>query len=140
MSEPSIQPSQVLRPTVSIVAAYVGKNTLQVQELAPLIDNVSRMLQHLAQPPAIAAPEPQRPAVAISKSIKPDYLICLMDGKRFRSLKRHLKSRYGMTPDEYRTRWGLPSDYPMVAPGYARERSELAKAMGLGQLRRRKPV
>jgi predicted transcriptional regulator len=85
-----------------------------------------------------APAEPAKPAVSLKKSVNPDYLVCLEDGKRFKSLKRHLRSRYNMTPEQYRDKWGLPADYPMVAPNYAVARSQLAKKMGLGQQRRQR--
>lgn len=122
---------QLLRLTAEIVGAYVSKHSLPAAELPGLIQNVSSSLGQLSksEPP----PEPLVPAVPVNKSVTPDYIISLEDGRRFKSLKRHLAAQYGMTPDEYRTRWGLPSDYPMVAPNYAAKRSQLAKSMGLGR-------
>ncbi len=120
----------------TIVSAYVSANELPPQDLPRLIQTVYSALKEVSGA-AIAAPESsQEPAVAIKKSVTADYIICLEDGKKFKSLKRHLRTRYGMSPDEYRQKWGLPHDYPMVAPNYAKERSNLAKRMGLGQGRR----
>lgn len=119
--------------TAEIVAAYVGSNSIAPGDLPTLIHNVFRALDNLSQP-VEAAPEPvKEPAVPIKKSISADYLICLEDGRKFKSLKRHLRTKYNMSPDEYRAKWSLPKDYPMVAPNYAAARSELAKQMGLGQ-------
>jgi predicted transcriptional regulator len=115
-----------------IVSAYVRNNTLQTNELPDLIRSVHAALMDLSRP-ASAAPEAPRPAVPVKKSIYKDYLICLEDGLKFKSLKRHLRSKYGMSPEEYRAKWGLPADYPMVAPGYSEKRSKLAKKMGLGR-------
>jgi len=115
-----------------IVSAYVRNNTVNTSDLPDLIRSVHAALQDLSRP-AAAAPEPPRPAVPVKKSIFKDYLICLEDGLKFKSLKRHLRSKYGLSPDEYRQKWGLPADYPMVAPGYSEKRSKLAKKMGLGR-------
>ncbi len=122
-----------------IVSAYVSHNSLPVTELRGLIGSVDAALRGLGNgAPAISAQKRREPAVPIKKSVTPDYLICLDDGKKFKSLRRHLAA-LGMTPEDYRAKWGLPSNYPMVAPNYAVKRSELAKGMGLGQSRR-KPV
>jgi predicted transcriptional regulator len=115
-----------------IVSAYVRNNTLQTNELPDLIRSVHAALMDLSRP-AAATPEAPRPAVPVKKSIYKDYLICLEDGLKFKSLKRHLRSKYGLSPEEYRAKWGLPADYPMVAPGYSEKRSKLAKKMGLGR-------
>jgi predicted transcriptional regulator len=118
--------------TADIVAAYVAKNNVAPADLPTLIGQIHGSMASLAAGgPAVK--EAPKPAVAIKKSITPDYIVCLDDGKRFKSLKRHLGSAYGMTPDEYRQKWGLPADYPMVAPNYAAARSELAKQTGLGR-------
>lgn len=122
-----------------IVAAFVSNNSVPVAELPTLIASVHSALGGLAKGGAPAQAEPLTPAVPIKKSIMPDYLVCLEDGKKFKSLKRHLRSRYGLSPEDYRARWNLSSDYPMVAPNYAAARSELAKTMGLGQQRRKSP-
>ena len=120
--------------TADVVAAYVSHNAVRAADLPDLIASVHRALQGLSAP-LQAEPEKREPPVSIKKSITPDFLISLEDGKRYKSLKRHLKGR-GLTPEQYREKWGLPRDYPMVAPNYAKQRSELAKALGLGQLRR----
>jgi predicted transcriptional regulator len=119
-----------------IVAAYVANNAVSVSDVPNLVKSVHTALKGLDEP---AQPEaqPLAPAVSIKKSITPDFLICLEDGKRFKSLKRHLRTTYDLTPEQYRQKWSLPSDYPMVAPNYAAARSELAKTMGLGQQRRK---
>jgi len=122
--------------TADIVAAHVSNNSVAVNDLPVLIANVHAALAKLDTP----APEPevkQEPAVSIRASIKPDYVICLEDGKKLKMLKRHLMTHYQMTPDQYRAKWGLPADYPMVAPNYAEQRRTLAKKIGLGTKRRR---
>jgi predicted transcriptional regulator len=119
-----------------IVSAYVSNNSIASNDLAGLIANVHQALLQAAQGPRESVAEPLKPPVPIKKSITPDYLICLEDGKRFKSLKRHLRTRYDMSPQQYREKWGLPPDYPMVAPNYAQKRSSLARQMGLGQGRR----
>lgn len=123
--------------TADIVSAYVSNNTVSASELPGVISEVYLALQKTNDGLAEPEPEPLRPAVTIKKSVTPDYIICLEDGKKFKSLKRHLRTHYNMTPEEYREKWGLPTDYPMVAPNYAAARSDLAKKMGLGQQRRR---
>jgi predicted transcriptional regulator len=123
--------------TAEIVSAHVSHNVVSVTDLPGLIRDVHRTLTTLgtaAMPKEAPAP-PQAPAVPVRKSITPDYLICLDDGKKLKMLKRHLHTSYGMTPDAYRAKWGLPSDYPMVAPNYATRRSEIAKGFGLGRIR-----
>ena len=116
-----------------IVAAYVAKNSIQVADLPALISSVYQSLTTLGQPQAPAeAPADLKPAVPVKKSVTPDYIVCLEDGKKLKMLKRHLMSTYKLTPAEYRTKWGLPSDYPMVAPNYAKARSEMAVKIGLG--------
>jgi len=122
---------------VEIVSAFVSHNSLPANELPSLVVTLHATLNGLAARNSMEPAEPPTPAVAIKRSIMPDYIVCLEDGKRFKSLKRHLRTRYDLTPDEYRTRWGLAPDYPMVAPNYAAARSELAKTMGLGQQRRK---
>lgn len=125
--------------TATIVGAYVGNNSVPTGELPKLIADVHAALARVHGPEAIAEPavEPQRPAVPIKKSVTDDFIICLEDGKKFKSLKRHLRTHYDLAPEEYREKWGLPADYPMVAPNYAEARSSLAKKMGLGQQRRK---
>jgi predicted transcriptional regulator len=122
--------------TADIVAAYVVKNAVQRADLPSLIATVHLALSQAARGATEQPQEELRPAVPIKKSITPDFLISLEDGKRYKSLKRHLRTSYNMTPDQYRAKWGLPLDYPMVAPNYAKARSQLAKSMGLGQKRR----
>jgi predicted transcriptional regulator len=121
-----------------IVSAYVSNNTVATGDLPSLIADVYAALQRTSSGVAPEPqPEPLKPAIPIKKSVTPDYIVCLEDGKKFKSLKRHLRTQYGVTPEEYREKWGLPADYPMVAPNYAQARSDLAKKMGLGQQRRR---
>jgi predicted transcriptional regulator len=124
--------------TANIASAYVSNNTVSSAEIPALITQVYSALMRLSTVTAVAAPAgPLTPAVPIKRSITLEYLICLEDGQKFKSLKRHLRTQYQMTPDQYRAKWNLPGDYPMVAPKYAAVRSQLAKQMGLGQQRRR---
>ena len=123
--------ADLLGLTAEIVAAHVSNNTVSVEELPTLINQVYRSLSSNGQPTELVLEKPQ-PAVPVKKSVFPDYIVCLEDGKRLKMLKRHLKTAYNMTPEEYRERWNLPPDYPMVAPNYARQRSKLAKEIGLG--------
>ena len=124
--------------STKIVSAYISRNALPAGELPSLIGAVHVALSGLdGASVAKATNEPQKPAVSIRKSVTDDYLVCLEDGRRFKSLKRHLRVLYGMTPEQYRLKWQLPPDYPMVAPGYALKRSAMAKSMGLGQPRGR---
>ncbi len=120
-----------------IVSAYVTKNSVPVGELPALIGSVHSALMKLGSTPQELPAAALTPAVSIKKSITPDFIVCLEDGKKFKSLKRHLRTAFDLTPDQYRVRWSLPQDYPMVAPNYAAARSELAKSMGLGQQRRK---
>jgi len=124
---------QLLRMTAEVVAAYVRNNTLPTAQVAEVINAVYLSLRSLEAKSPEGKPEGLKPAVPIRKSIAPDYLICLEDGKKLKMLKRHLRSTYGMTPDEYRQKWGLAPDYPMVAPNYAEQRSAFAKKIGLGR-------
>lgn len=126
-----LEDSRLIDLTADIVSAYVANNELPSTDLPDLIQLVHTSLRALSGPDDTSIKK--APAVAIKKSITDDFLICLEDGKKFKSLKRHLRSKYDMSPDEYREKWRLPADYPMVAPSYARQRSELAKKMGLGQ-------
>jgi predicted transcriptional regulator len=121
--------------TANIVSAYLSNNPTPAAEIPNLISQVHAALQRVANGRPEPAPEPVKPAVPVKKSIHPDYLVCLEDGKRFKSLRRHLRTQYNMTPEQYRDKWNLPPDYPMVAPNYAVTRSQLAKKMGLGQQR-----
>jgi predicted transcriptional regulator len=122
--------------TTTIVSAYVSNNPTPASELPALISQIHAALLRVSTGRTELPIEPARPAVPVKKSMTADYLICLEDGKRFKSLKRHLRTQYGMTPEQYRDKWGLPPEYPMVAPNYAVARSQLAKKMGLGQQRR----
>ncbi|MGV8996356.1 MAG: MucR family transcriptional regulator [Parvibaculaceae bacterium] len=125
--------TELIDLTTEIVSAYVGHNAVAADDLASLIHQVYDALRSAAEGAKIAPVEKSEPAVSVRKSITPDYLICLEDGKKFKSLKRHLRTHYNLGPDEYREKWNLPRDYPMVAPNYAQARSRLAKKMGLGQ-------
>ena len=125
--------SEIIEMTADIVAAYVGANSVAATDLPALIQSVHRALTGVASGGEVAEAAPREPAVPIKKSITPEYLVCLEDGRKFKSLKRHLRTKYNMSPEEYRSKWGLPKDYPMVAPSYAKARSDLAKQMGLGQ-------
>ncbi|MDR7221300.1 MucR family transcriptional regulator [Aminobacter aminovorans] len=136
MSDQIAEAALLLPLTADIVAAYVSNNPVPAAELAALINQVHQSVQTLAAGSSIepAGPtEVQKPAVSIKKSVTPDYLISLEDGQKYKSIKRHLMSKYGMTPADYRAKWGLPNDYPMVAPNYSAVRSELAKKLGLGR-------
>ena len=124
--------------TADIVSAYVSNNTVSASDIPGLISQVHSALMRVSGGLNDAQPEPLKPAISVKKSITPDYLVCLEDGKKFKSLKRHLRTQYNMTPEQYREKWGLAPDYPMVAPSYAAARSQLAKQMGLGQQRRRR--
>ena len=136
MSEQQTTPN-TLELAADLVSAFVSKNSVPTAELPALIGNVHAALTKVASgTPAQPAEEPKAPAVSVKKSVQPDYIICLEDGKRFKSLKRHLRTVYDLTPDQYRAKWGLPADYPMTAPNYAAARSELARSMGLGARRR----
>ncbi|MDE0725088.1 MAG: MucR family transcriptional regulator [Alphaproteobacteria bacterium] len=137
MAEQTADLSELLTLTADIVASHVSNNGVPVSELPQLIQQVYTTLAELGKevPPVVEKPQP---AVPIRKSITPDYIICLEDGKKLKMLKRHLKTAYDMTPDQYRERWGLASDYPMVAPNYAEQRRDLAKKIGLGTSRSRR--
>jgi predicted transcriptional regulator len=131
-------PSNYIELTAGIVSAYVSNNTVPANEISSLISQVHAALLRVSNGAGAAAGESTKPAVAVKKSITQDYIVCLEDGKQFKSLKRHLRTQYNMTPEHYREKWGLPADYPMVAPNYAKARSQLAKQMGLGQQRKRR--
>ena len=124
--------------TASIVSAYVSNNPVPSSELPALIGQVHSALTRVSSGQGEVPSEPLKPAISLKKSVTPDHIVCLEDGKKFKSLKRHLRTQYNMTPEQYREKWGLPPDYPMVAPNYAAARSSLAKQMGLGQQRRRR--
>lgn len=121
-----------------IVSAYVSNNSVPAGELPGLISEVYSALLRVGAGSAATPAEPPKPAIPVKRSVTNDYIICLEDGKKFKSLKRHLRTQYGLSPEDYREKWGLPADYPMVAPNYAKARSNLAKQMGLGQQRRRR--
>lgn len=129
--------SELMALTTNIVASHVSNNTVAVADLPSLIQQVYAALSGLGNAPAGSASRPH-PAVPVKKSVLPEYIVCLEDGRKLKMLKRHLKTRYNMSPAEYRERWGLPSDYPMVAPAYAQQRSDLAKKIGLGTKRGKK--
>lgn len=124
---------ELVELSADIVSAYVGHNALSVADLPKLIADVHNALRNLKSSGPILSPVELKPAVPIRKSIAPDYLICLEDGKKFKSLKRHLRTHYDLSPEQYREKWGLPTDYPMVAPSYSETRSRLAKDNGLGR-------
>src|SRR4051812_1113045 len=131
--------SELIEMTADIVSAYVGNNSIATADLPSLIQSIHRALTSVAGGGEAEAVAPKEPAVPLKRSITPDFLICLEDGRKFKSLKRHLRTKYNMSPEEYRAKWGLPKDYPMVAPNYAKARSDLAKQMGLGQGGRQAP-
>ena len=128
----------ILTLTAQIVSAHVSNNSVSSEALPDLIRHVHQALSGVGQP--VAEPEKLQPAVPVKRSVFPDYIVCLEDGKKLKMLKRHLQSAYSMTPDQYRERWGLPSDYPMVAPNYAERRSALARQIGLGRKDGGRPV
>ena len=130
--------AQFIELATDIVSAYVSNNSVATGELPTLIKDVFGALSRVSSGEPVAAAEAAKPAVPVKKSITPDYIVCLEDGKQFKSLKRHLRTQYGLSPEQYREKWNLPADYPMVAPNYAEARSKLAKQMGLGQQRRRR--
>jgi predicted transcriptional regulator len=132
MAEPETESASLMELTADIASAYVGNNTVAAGDLPSLIRNIFSALTGVGAPAEKPA-EPQTPAVSIKKSVTDDYLICLEDGRKFKSLKRHLRTKYDLSPEAYRAKWGLPTTYPMVAPAYAAARSNLAKQMGLGQ-------
>jgi predicted transcriptional regulator len=132
--------TDLLRLSADIVASYVGRNAVGPSGVAEVVGQVYESLKRLDQPEVVAAPpQRQKPASPISRSVQHEYIICLEDGKRLKMLKRYLRSRFDMSPEEYRRKWGLPPDYPMVAPAYAERRSAFAKEIGLGRGVRRRP-
>jgi MucR family transcriptional regulator, transcriptional regulator of exopolysaccharide biosynthesis len=132
----NIEKNELVELTAEIVSAYVSNNTVVSSDLPAVIQNVFEALSRASTVSGQPVREELKPAVPIKKSVTPEYIICLEDGKKFKSLKRHLRTHYDMSPEDYREKWGLPHDYPMVAPNYAAARSDLAKRMGLGQRRR----
>lgn len=134
MSE-KIEKLELLALTTDIVTSHLSRNTMETSEISGLIREVYSTLANVGSTEAVT--DRPQPAISIRKSVQPDYIICLEDGKKLKMLKRHLKTAYNMTPEEYRQRWGLPSDYPMVAPNYASQRRNLAKKIGLGTKRKK---
>jgi len=132
MSEKNSNAGDLLRMTADVAAAYLSNNPLPTSQLTEVIRTIYTSLQALDRPDGVAMTS-QRPLVPIKKSVTPDYIVCLEDGKKLKMLKRHLRTAYGMTPEAYRAKWGLPADYPMVAPNYAEQRSAFAKRIGLGR-------
>ncbi|MDP3492624.1 MAG: MucR family transcriptional regulator [Hyphomonadaceae bacterium] len=125
--------SHLIEMVSNIVSAYVAHNSVPVAELPRLIERVHATLSEIEGGGSVETKQELKPAVPVRKSVTDDHIVCLEDGKKFKSLKRHLRTRYDMSPEEYREKWNLPADYPMVAPAYAKQRSELARKMGLGQ-------
>lgn len=134
--EQNLEKNELVELTAEIVSAYVSNNPVVASDLPGVIHNVFDALSRASAASGQTAREELRPAVPLKRSVTPEYIICLEDGKKFKSLKRHLRTHYDLSPEEYREKWGLPHDYPMVAPNYAAARSDLAKRMGLGQRRR----
>jgi predicted transcriptional regulator len=125
--------SSYIELTANIVSAYVSNNTVPSADIPNLISQVHAALKRVSGSQAAAPTEPLKPAVPVKRSVTPEHIVCLEDGHKFKSLKRHLRTRYNMTPDQYREKWGLPPDYPMVAPNYSQTRSDFAKSIGLGR-------
>lgn len=123
----------LLAMTTQVVSAYLGNNSVPSGQISEVITTIYDSLAKLSSPVSEPEPEPLKPAVSIKKSITPDYIVCLEDGKHLKMLKRHLRTTYNLSPEEYRAKWGLPAEYPMVAPNYAQQRSEFAKKIGLGR-------
>lgn len=134
-TKPSTDENELLRMTAEIVAAYVGNNSLSANQVPEIVRTVGAALRQIEKGENGSEKTVGKPAVPIRKSVTPDFIICLEDGRKLKMLKRHLRTTFGLTPDEYRARWGLAADYPMVAPNYAKRRSEFAKKIGLGQKR-----
>ena len=135
-SEDKISEAEIVSMTVDITSAYVSNKSVELDQLPEVIRNVYNTLRSLDEKKETESLAPRKPAISIRRSITPDYIVCLEDGKKLKMLKRHLRAAYGMTPDEYRARWGLAADYPMVAPNYAITRSKFAKQIGLGKKRK----
>lgn len=131
-TDPAVGKSMI-EMTTQVVAAYLSNNSVAANQIAEVINTVHSALSNLATGESEPEPEPLKPAVPIKKSVTPDYIVCLEDGKQLKMLKRHLRTTYDMTPEDYRAKWNLPPDYPMVAPNYAAQRSEFAKKIGLGR-------
>ena len=136
MENESQSGSKLIERVSDIVSAYVAHNPVPVADLPKLIERVHSVLQEIDSTGTVEEKPDLKPAVSIRKSVTDDHIVCLEDGKKFKSLKRHLRTRYDMSPEQYREKWSLPADYPMVAPNYARQRSDLARKMGLGQTKR----
>jgi predicted transcriptional regulator len=134
----NIASANYIELAADIVSAYVSNNSVPSSELPSLINEIHSALMRVGGGTVEVPAEAPKPAIPVKKSVTPDYIVCLEDGKKFKSLKRHLRTQYNMTPEQYREKWALPVDYPMVAPNYAKARSELAKEMGLGQQRRKR--
>jgi predicted transcriptional regulator len=132
-NHPQLSEEDMLRMTTEVVSAYVGNNMLPAAQIPDVIKTVYGSLRELGAIGSAADKEAPKPAVPVKRSVTPDYIVCLEDGKKLKMLKRHLRTTYNMTPDEYRSKWGLAADYPMVAPNYAKQRSEFAKRIGLGR-------
>ena len=132
-AETSIPRADLLRLATEVVASYVSNNAVGPDQLPELINSVHNTLMSVDGSGSAAPEQPQKPAVPIRRSVQPDYIVCLEDGKKLKMLKRHLRTTYNMSPEEYRTKWGLAADYPMVAPNYAKQRSAFAKKIGLGR-------
>ncbi|MAT35567.1 MAG: transcriptional regulator [Ponticaulis sp.] len=130
----SLEADEIMRMTTDIVASFVANNPVPTDSLPDLITSVHKTVTNLAARESVQLNERPKPAVPISRSITDDHIICLEDGKKLKMLKRYLRSHYGMTPEEYRKRWSLPADYPMVAPSYTKKRSDFAKKIGLGKV------
>jgi len=128
-----VKSAEILKLASDIVAAYVSNNPIPAAEVPAMIKTIYGTLGGLAGASQSELPNPHKPAVPVKRSVTPDYIVCLEDGKKLKMLKRYLRSNYNMTPEEYRAKWGLPADYPMVAPNYAAQRSEFAKKIGLGR-------
>ena len=135
-SEDKISELEIVSMTVDITSAFVGNKSVELDQLPEVIRNVYNTLKSLDEKKETQSLASRKPAISIRRSITPDYIVCLEDGKKLKMLKRHLRAAYGMTPDEYRARWGLAADYPMVAPNYAITRSKFAKQIGLGKKRK----
>ena len=134
--EQNLEKNELVELTAEIVSAYVSNNTVVASDLPGVIHNVFDALSRASATSGQPAREELRPAVPVKRSVTTEYIVCLEDGKKFKSLKRHLRTHYDLSPEEYREKWGLPHDYPMVAPNYAAARSDLGKRIGLGQRRR----